>query len=149
MALKLHQDFKEFLRLLNFHEVQYLLIGGYAVGFHGYPRATADLDIWVERDPQNAGKAVRAIRQFGFDVPELKPELFEKKDKIIRMGNPPVRIEVMTSVSGVEFKECHAHKITAMIDGVSVNIIGYDDLIKNKNASGRLKDQADIEQLTL
>ena len=107
MAITLHQDFKDFLKLLNSHEVKYLLIGGYAVGFHGYPRATADLDIWVEMDAQNAQKTVSAIKQFGFDVPELTTDIFLESNKVIRLGNPPIRIEVMTGISGVDFKECY------------------------------------------
>ncbi len=99
-------------------------------------------------DEKNAQKAVNAIKQFGFDVPELTSDIFIKKNKVIRMGNPPVRIEVLTTISGVEFKECYKNKITAMLDGIKVNILSYDDMIKNKKASGRLKDQADVEQLT-
>ncbi len=148
MAITLHQDFKDFLKLLNSHEVKYLLIGGYAVGFHGYPRATADLDIWVEMDAQNAQKTVSAIKQFGFDVPELTTDIFLESNKVIRLGNPPIRIEVMTGISGVDFKECYDNKINVMLDGLCVNIINYDDLIKNKMASGRLKDKVDVEQLT-
>jgi predicted nucleotidyltransferase len=147
MALKLHQDFKDFLKLLNKNKVKYLLIGGYAVGFHGYPRATADLDIWIQMDENNARKSVKAIRQFGFDTPDLSKELFLKPDKIIRMGNPPIRIEILTSISGVYFNDCYKNKEIAKLDGIKVSIINHNDLLKNKKASGRLKDLADVEQL--
>ena len=147
MALKLHQDFKDFLKLLNSHKVKYLLVGGYAVGFHGYPRATADLDLWIQMDENNAQKIVRAIQRFGFDTPELNVDLFLEKNKLIRMGNPPIRIEVLTSISGVIFENCYHNKITTRLDGIRVHIINHDDLIQNKKSSGRLKDQADVEQL--
>jgi hypothetical protein len=134
--------------LLNANRVKYLLVGGYAVGFHGYPRATADLDIWIQMDENNARKTIKAIRQFGFDTPELTIALLLKPDKVIRMGNPPIRIEVLTSISGVNFNDCYEHKSIGKLDGIKVHIINHKELIKNKKASGRLKDLADIEQLT-
>ena len=105
--IHLPPDFKDFLRLLNEHEVQYLLIGGYAVGYHGYPRATADMDIWVAIHPENAEKIVGALREFGFDLPELSADLFMKDKQIVQMGIPPVKLEIVTSISGVEFSECY------------------------------------------
>jgi predicted nucleotidyltransferase len=147
MALKLHQDFKDFLKLLNSNKVKYLLIGGYAVGFHGYPRATADLDLWIQMGKSNSQKIVKVVRKFGFDTPDLTESLFLEKNKVIRMGNPPVRIEILTSISGVQFDDCYDHRAITKIDGIKVHIIQHDDLIKNKKASGRLKDLADIEQL--
>src|SRR5262245_36096905 len=102
----LPSDFKEFLQLLNANRVEYLLVGGYAVGYHGYVRATADMDIWVRRDIENASKLVLTLRQFGCSVPGLSDELFLKPDNIIRMGVPPLRLEIITSVSGVGFEEC-------------------------------------------
>ena len=92
VTIHLPPDFKDFLKLLNEYKVQYLLIGGYAVGYHGYPRATADMDIWVAIHPENAEKIVSVLREFGFDLPELKPELFLKENQIVRMGVPPVRL---------------------------------------------------------
>jgi hypothetical protein len=93
-TIHLPPDFKEFLQLLNAHQVEYLLIGGYAVGYHGYPRATADMDIWIAMHPKNAEKVVVVLKEFGFDVPALSTELFLKANQIIRMGIPPVRIEI-------------------------------------------------------
>ncbi len=107
MDLRLPPDFKEFLKLLKEHDVRYLLIGGYAVGYHGYPRATEDFDIWVAIHPDNARKLVTVLKIFGFDDPALKPELFLQKPKIIRMGSPPMRLEIPMSISGVEFDECY------------------------------------------
>ena len=143
----LKTDFKEFLRLLNDHEVRYLLVGGYAVAYHGYPRATADMDIWVETVPENAEKMVIVLKKFGFNVPDLSPELFMKENQIIRMGVPPIRIEVITSASGVKFNECWENRITEVIEGEKVNIIDLIRLKINKKASGRHKDLNDLENL--
>jgi len=107
MELELPLDFKEFLKLLNEKNVRYLLIGGYAAGYHGYPRATNDMDIWIAVHPDNAQRIVDMLKEFGFDLPELTPDLFLKKDKIIRMGNPPMRLEISTGISGVEFGSQH------------------------------------------
>ena len=147
MAIKLPQDFKEFLRLLRSHGSRYLLVGGYAVGYHGYPRPTGDLDIWVALEPGNADRIVAALREFGFDTPELNPSLFLQLRSLVRMGNYPVRIEIMTSISGVSFEECYAERIDATIDGVEVSLIDLENLKKNKQASGRHKDLADLENL--
>ncbi|MBI2757135.1 MAG: hypothetical protein HYX49_00485 [Chloroflexi bacterium] len=148
MALTLPTDFKEFLRLLKEHDVRYLIIGGYAVGYHGYPRATEDLDIWVAVHPDNALKLVSVLKVFGFDNPDLTPDLFLQKPKIIRMGFPPMRLEISTSISGVEFDECYQTRIVDVLDGVEVNLIDLEHLKRNKKASGRAKDIADLENLS-
>ncbi|MEW6210888.1 MAG: hypothetical protein AB1631_21160 [Acidobacteriota bacterium] len=140
-------DFKEFLRLLNENKVEYLLIGGYAVGYYGYVRATADLDVWIASNAENASRAVVALREFGFDVPELSEELFLRSETIARMGVPPFRIEVLTSISGVSFEECYKERVVDLIDGVEVPIINLRHLKMNKSASGRLKDLVDLEHL--
>ena len=145
--IRLPPDFKDFLKLLNEHKVRYLLIGGYAVGYHGYPRATSDMDIWVAVEADNAEKIVAVIREFGFNVPELSAKLFLKEKQIIRMGVPPVRLEITTSISGVEFGECYQERITDMLDGVEVNLINLQYLKVNKRASGRYKDLNDLENL--
>jgi len=147
MDIELPLDFKEFLKLLNEKNVRYLLIGGYAVGYHGYPGATNGMDVRIAIHPDNAQKMVAVLREFGFDLPELTPDLFLKEDKIIRMGNPPMRLEVSTGISGVEFEECYASRIVDTLDGVQVNIIDLSHLKANKKAAGRLKDLADLENL--
>ncbi len=147
MAILLPNDFKEFLKLLNAHKVEYLLIGGYAVGYYGYPRATADMDIWVAMNPVNAEKTAAVLKEFGFDLPELSPELFLKEWQIVRMGVPPVRIELATTISGVDFDECYAEREVAELDGVAVNLISLERLKANKKASGRHSDIADLENL--
>jgi len=144
---RLSHDFKEFLKLLNAHQVEYLLIGGYAVGYHGYPRATADMDIWIALHPANAERIVAVLKEFGFDLPELSPELFLKEWQIIRLGVPPVRIELATTVSGVNFNECYAERLTDTLDDVKVNLISLKHLKINKKAAGRHQDLADLENL--
>ncbi len=147
MELELPLDFKEFLKLLNEKSVRYLLIGGYAVGYHGYPRATNDMDIWIAVHPDNAQRIVDVLKEFGFDLPELTPDLFLKENKIVRMGNPPMRLEISTGISGVEFEESYASRIVDTLDGVEVNIIDLPHLKANKKAAGHLKDLADLENL--
>ena len=147
MAKLLPDDFREFLKLCNRKRVKYLLIGGYAVGHHGYVRATADLDIWIALQPDSARKMVDAIREFGFAVEGLTPELFLKADNIIRMGVPPFRIEVLTTISGVNFEECYRERVFDILDDVEVSLISLKHLKANKRASGRLKDLSDLEYL--
>lgn len=147
MDTELPPDFKEFLRLLNVHRVEYLLIGGYAVGYHGYPRATQDMDIWIAIHPNNAERVVAALHEFGFEMSELSPELFLQHDNIVRMGVPPLRIEIITAISGVQFEECFRNRITDTISGVTVNLIDLPHLKINKKASGRHKDLDDLEHL--
>jgi hypothetical protein len=147
MAPELPPDFSEFLRLLNAHGVSYLIIGGYAVGFHGHPRATADIDIWVPQDANTARQLVSAIREFGFETPELSADLFRRSDQVVRLGLPPVRIEILTTISGVRFGECAPRAVSAELGGVPVRIIGLDDLKRNKRAAGRHQDLADLERL--
>ena len=143
----LPNDFKEFLRLLTEADVQYLLIGGYAVGYHGYPRTTADIDIWVALSPDNAEKLVSVFRRFGMQDASITEALFMESGKIIRMGVPPMRIEVLTEIDGVSFPDCYAQRIQAEIDGQKVNIISRKHLRQNKQASGRHKDLDDLEHL--
>jgi len=146
-TIRLPPDFKEFLKLLKEYDVRYLLIGAYAVNYHGYIRATGDMDIWIAIHPENAKKIVTVLKIFGFDHPDLNTELFLHEKKIIRMGVPPVRLEITTSISGVEFEECYQTRIVAELDGIEVNLIDLEHLKKNKKASGRPKDLADLEKL--
>jgi len=145
--IHLPPDFKEFLKLLNAHQVEYLLIGGYAVGYHGYPRATVDMDIWIAMHPDNADRIVAVLKEFGFDPPELSPDMFLKEWQIIRLGVPPVRIEIATTISGVNFSECYTERVTDVLDGVEVNLISLKHIKANKKASGRHQDLADLEKL--
>ena len=147
MVMSLPPDFSEFLKLLNCHEVDYILVGGFAVGFHGYPRATSDMDIWISRSLVNATRVVAAIRAFGFDTPNLTEDLFLQRRRIVRMGHPPIRIEVMNEIDGVTFEDCRSGAILAEFDGINVPVIGLEDLKRNKLASGRPKDIDDLQQL--
>ncbi len=147
-TIRLPPDFREFLKLLKEHEVRYLLIGAYAVNYHGYVRSTGDMDIWIAIHPDNAKKMVNVLKAFGFDHPDLNADLFLQEKKIIRMGMPPVRLEITTSISGVEFDECYRARIVDELDGVEVNLIDLENLKKNKKASGRPKDLVDFKKLT-
>ncbi|MCC6444231.1 MAG: nucleotidyltransferase [Armatimonadetes bacterium] len=146
-TIHLPNDFKEFLRLMNTHDVRYLLVGGYAVGYYGYPRATADMDLWVAVGPENAKKLVAVLREFGFASPEVTEAIFLTENRIIRMGMPPVRIELLTTISGVDFEECYRSRAADDLDGVEVSIISLEHLKINKKASGRHKDLDDLENL--
>ena len=146
-TIQLPNDFKEFLKLLNSHQVEYLLIGGYAVSYHGHPRTTADMDIWVAIQKENAEKVVTVLKAFGFDTPQLTADLFLRENQIIRMGTPPMRIELLTTISGVRFGECYSERIIGIIDDVEVQIINLEHLKRNKQASGREKDLADLKHL--
>ncbi len=145
MEIGLPKDFKEFLSLLHAHGVEYLLIGGYAVGYLGYPRAT--IDIWIARHPDNAERMVSVLQEFGFGLPDLSPDLFLQDHSIVRLGQPPMRIEVTTTISGVSFDESYAERVVDMIDGVEVNLISLNHLKINKKANGRYKDPDEMEHL--
>jgi hypothetical protein len=147
MDIVLPPDFKEFLNLLKSNNIRYLLIGGYAVGYHGYPRSTNDMDIWIAIDPKTAELMVLALKEFGFDTPQLSEKLFLKEKNIVRMGIAPMRVEILTTISGVNFEECFQQRIVDEIDGIEVNIINLKHLKINKKASGRHKDLDDFENL--
>lgn len=146
-ATHLPTDFKDFLKLLNSKKSKYLLIGGYAVGYHGYPRATVDMDIWISVDNENARKVVNVIGEFGFKNSGLTVETFTKLKKVVRMGLPPIRIQIISEIDGTKFDECYEHRIVDEIDDIEINIIDLESLKRNKKASGRLKDLADLENL--
>lgn len=145
-AILLPPDFKEFLRLLDSKNVEYLLIGGYAVGFYGYPRPTGDMDIWVRMSRANAERAVSALKEFGFEAPI---ELLLEENTVVRMGVPPWRLEIVTTIDGVDFDECYPARRRVVIDQTEVDIIDLPHLRLNKKASARPKDMADLENLPL
>jgi predicted nucleotidyltransferase len=143
----LNRDFKEFIQSLNDNQVRYLIVGGYAVAFHGHPRYTKDIDIWIEMTQKNSENTIQALEQFGFGSLGLKKEDFLIPDQIIQLGYPPSRIDLITTLSGVDFASCYASRVQINIDGIQVNFIDLDNLIKNKQASGRHQDLADLESL--
>ena len=147
-TIQLQPDFKEFLQLLNARSVEYLIIGGYAVGYYGYPRATGDMDVWIAFNADNIRALAESLREFGFEISE-PGESFLAEGQFIGLGNPPLRIEVLTSISGVNFAECYAKKTTDVVDGVEVGFIGLQHLKVNKHASGRLKDLNDLQNLPI
>jgi len=145
--IRLPEDFKEFLKLLEANDVEYMLVGGYAVGLHGYPRPTGDIDIWISNQPANAEKVVAVLRAFGFDSPDLSPNLFTLEKSIVRMGVAPFKIEVITHIDGVIFEGCYSRRLGWEIDGCKVRVINFEDLLTNKRASGRPKDINDLNEL--
>jgi hypothetical protein len=140
-------EFREFLESLNSNKVEYLLLGGYSVIYYGYVRSTGDIDFWIKVSRKNAARVSKALVDYGFDPTHVAPQLFLRKKKVFRTGNPPFRIDLLTDVSGLDFDECYAKRTVAEIDGIPVNVIGLKDLKKNKKASGRLKDLDDLENL--
>lgn len=144
----LNQDFKEFIQSLNESDVRYLIIGGYAVAFHGHPRYTKDLDVWIELSQGNAANILKALTQFGFGSLGLTEDDFLEPDQIIQLGYPPSRIDIVTTVEGVDFESCYSSRVITTIDNVPMNFIDLENLKKNKKASGRLQDLADLENLS-
>ena len=143
----LDKDFKEFVILLKKHKVEYIIVGGYAVGYHGYPRYTGDLDIWLKLSSENAKKIILVVNEFGFASLNLKESDFTLEGNMIQLGYPPLRIDLLNQIDGVNFNECYLNKIEVEIDELKVNFISYNDLIKNKKSSGRHKDLDDLEHL--
>lgn len=146
--MTLSQDFKEFLQSLNDNQVRYLIVGGYAVALHGHPRYTKDIDIWLWLDTKNAQKIVQALNEFGFASLNLKPDDFLDPGTIIQLGYPPNRIDILNSLSGVNFEACYPTHIEVQIDGITLPFIDIENLKKNKQASGRMQDLADVENLS-
>ena len=142
-----NQDFKEFIESLNDSGVHYLVVGGYAVAFHGYPRYTKDMDIWVEMTTENGSRLLKALDQFGFGSLGVKESDFTLPDQMLQLGRPPGRIDILTTLPGVEFSECYPSRTTVEVDGVLVNFIDLENLKKNKRATGRHQDLADLENL--
>jgi hypothetical protein len=142
------QDFKEFIQLLNEKKVEYLIVGGYAVTVYGYPRYTGDLDIWINNSADNANLILDVLKDFGFSSLKLIPDDFQKKGNIVQLGYPPLRIDILNDIDGVEFHDCYERKKYFIIDELKIPFISSNDLLINKKASGRHKDIDDIENLT-
>ena len=143
----LNKDFREFIELLHVNNVKYLIVGGYAVAFHGYPRYTKYLDIWILVSHENAENTITALRQFGFGSLGLQKEDFLKPDEFIQLGQPPNRIDIVTSCVGVDFEECYLSRKEIIADGLSISFINIENLKRNKKASGRPQDLADLDNL--
>jgi hypothetical protein len=141
------REWKEFLKLLIANDVDFMLIGGLAVAYYGYPRATFDLDIWVNATPANAKAIGTACSEFGLDVPADIEQVICEAQKTLRFGRQPLRIELLSKISGINFVECKPRAITGFRDGIEFPLISLKDLKANKQASGRLKDLDDLENL--
>lgn len=142
-----NQDFKDFISFLNENGVEYLLIGGFAVGIHGFPRLTGDIDFWIKPSKENSEKVVKVIEAFGLNFMKLKSDDFIKEDQVFQFGVPPHRIDLMTSIERINFDDAYKEKIQIEHDGLKVNVISKKHLIENKIATGRNKDKLDAFEL--
>jgi hypothetical protein len=145
--MRLIKDWREFLELLNCGGVEYVIVGAHSLAFHGRPRYTGDLDILVRATPEQAGKLVDLLNQFGFKESGFKPADFVEPGQVIQLGRVPNRIVLLTSISGVSTTEAFATRISAELDGIPVFVLGKEELIRNKRAVGRSQDLADLESL--
>ena len=145
--MKLVRDFEQFIELLNKNEVSYLVVGGYAFAIYAFPRFTNDIDILILIEDTNADKLIKVLSEFGFNSLEFKKEDFLSSNKIIQLGNPLFRIDILTSIDGVDFNEAWDRKIVAKYGDQNIYFISKEDLIKNKTASGRKKDLDDLDHL--
>jgi hypothetical protein len=140
-------DFIDFIELLNKHEAAYMVVGAHALTYHGRPRHTGDLDIWIQPSETNAAKIVNVLDDFGFSSLGLTEADFLKDNYVTQLGYPPLRIDILNVISGVEFDLAYMNKVTGEVDGLTVNFINIPDFIKNKEATGRAKDLGDIEAI--
>jgi hypothetical protein len=145
--MNLQQDLKEFVELLSALDVHFMVVGAFAVAYHGYPRYTADIDLFVERSTENAERLLKAIHQFGFGDIGLTTEHFLREDQIIQLGVAPNRIDLLTSISGVSFDEAWNSRELGELSGLRIPFISVDLLKRNKAASARTQDLADLERL--
>jgi len=145
--MEAQQDFKELLELFNGHKIEYMIVGAYALAYHGVPRFTGDMDIFVKPSIANAQRVLSALSDFGFGSLDLRVEDFQKPDSVVQLGVPPVRIDIMTSITGVTWEEADRGKVEGLYGNIPVPFLGKEQYIANKRALGRKKDLADIEYL--
>ena len=145
----LNKDFKEFIELLRSNEVKFLVVGAHALAAHGHPRYTGDLDIWVRPAPENIGRLICALHAFGFESLGICAEDFSVPDAMVQLGYPPARIDLLTTIDGVTFDACYAKRANVAVMGLLLPVISVDHLIRNKLATGRTKDRADVAMLIL
>jgi hypothetical protein len=143
----LNEDYKDMLRALSDHDVRFLLVGAYAMAAYGYPRATGDIDIWVEPTAENATRVYRALAAFGTPVRQLDEATFAQKGIVFQIGVEPRRVDIITAVSGVEFERAYPERQTVELEGLAIPVVSFNDLVKNKRATGRDKDQVDLKRL--
>ena len=146
--MELNEDFREFIELLNNHHVRYMVVGGYSVAYHGYPRYTGDIDIWIEPTTGNSLKVVEVLEEFGFGDLSLTENDFNISGKVIQFGVAPLRIDMLTSVDGLpDFDLAYQNSTVTLIDNTLIRFIGYSDLITNKQNTNRTIDKSDVEEL--
>ena len=143
----LEPDFLDFVDLLNRHQVEYMVIGAHALAFYGHPRNTGDLDIWIKPSKENASKVLDVLNEFGFGSLKLTEENFMKENYVTQLGYPPLRIDILNSISGVGFDDAYINQVEGIIDGVSIKFIGTKEFLANKRATGRPKDLGDIDEI--
>ena len=141
------KDFKELLELFAANGIEFVVVGGYALAFHGAPRFTGDLDLFVRPNHENAGRILSALEEFGFGSLDLSEKDFESPSQVVQLGRPPVRVDIITSIDGVPWQDAWAGKVSGKCAGVPVFFVGRDDFLKNKKAVGRRQDLADLEAL--
>ncbi len=143
--MEVQQDFRDLLELFNKHQVEFIIVGAYALGFHGAPRYTGDLDVFVKPDTINAGNIIHALHEFGFGSVGLKTADFERKGQIVQLGFPPVRVDILTSLTGISWEQARSGRVKGQFGDLMVHYIGRDEFVANKRALGRKKDLADLE----
>jgi len=146
--MEAQKDFKELLELFNKHKVEYVIVGAYALAFYGCPRYTGDLDLLVKPDPDNAKKVIKGIEEFGFESLNLAVDDFVSPEKVIQLGVPPIRIDLITSLTALTWEQVESHKVKGEYASIPTYFIGKDELIINKKSLGRHQDLADIESIT-
>lgn len=145
--MPLSKDLREFVECLNSNKVEYLIVGALAVSWHGFPRYSADIDFFLRSTQSNAEHVLQAIRQFGFGSLDISVDDFVTPGRVIQLGHEPNRIDLLTSISGVDFEDAWSTRVAGQIDGLAVNFIGRDALLRNKASTGRAKDRIDLEEL--
>jgi hypothetical protein len=143
----LNEDYRDILLALNAEQVDFILIGAYALAAHGYPRATMDIDIWVMPSPDNADAIIRALKRFGSPLHDLSVEDFQSDDTVFQIGVAPRRIDLLTGATGLDFSSASENAVSRQVDGIDLKVLSIDDLIVNKLATGRPKDQVDADEL--
>jgi predicted nucleotidyltransferase len=146
---ELSRHFTGLFECLNSAQVRFLILGGYAVNFHGHHRNTKDIDVWIAVDPQNAQRVSRALQMFGFAAESVPPELFLSKGIVYAFGREPTRVDILTDPHGIDFDACYKRRVEVQVEGIPVPFISVEDLIVNKTASGRLRDLADVSELRM
>ncbi|MFW5857616.1 MAG: hypothetical protein ACOCX4_07050 [Planctomycetota bacterium] len=145
--MTIHPDFKELLRLLEEHRVDYMIVGGYAVAYHGYPRFTKDLDIFFDASDDNIGRLRAALMAFAFDEESLPVDVFKAMGNVLTFGAEPSRVDLLNSIDGITYQEARPSIVRGSYDDLAVSFIGLDALLQNKRATERTRDKADLEEL--